>query len=428
MTAGAKSAARQRRRVVVTGMGVISPVGNDVESFWKSVTEGRSGIGPITRFDASAMRTRIAGEVKGYDPHDFFDRRDVRRIDRASQFFLVAAREAMSQAGIVYQAEDEAAVRAGVVFGGGFGGMESFTDEIRTLDRRGHDRVSPTGIPKLIVNISAGMASIEHNLLGPVTCVVTACAASANAIGDAAEIIRRGAADVMLAGGSEAAITDYGIAGFAQARALSDRNEEPERASRPFDANRDGFVMGEGAGAVVLEEREGALARGAAILAEVAGYGMSADAYHITLPRPGGTGAARAIEAAMADAGIGPEQVSYINAHGTSTEANDATETAAIKLALGAEAYRVPVSSTKSMSGHLLGGAGALEAVASILALQRSLIPPTINLENPDPDCDLDYVPNQARGFTGDYALSNSFGFGGHNVTLVFASPTLATQ
>ena len=423
---GERLPAPQRRRVVVTGTGVITPVGNDVESFWKSLAEGRSGIGPITRFDSSGMRTRIAGEVKAYDPEDYFDRRDVRRLDRISQFFLIAAREAMSQAGIAYEPDDEAAPRSGVVFGGGFGGIETFTEEIRTLDQRGPDRVSPTGIPKLIVNISAGLASIEHNFLGPVTCVVTACAASANAIGDAAEIIRRGAADVMLAGGAEATITDYGVAGFAQARALSTRNDEPERACRPFDAERDGFVMGEGGGAIVLEERDRALARGATILGEVIGYGMSADAYHITLPRPGGTGAARAMTAAMADAGIGPGQVSYINAHGTSTEANDATETAAIKLALGEDAYRVPVSSTKSMSGHVLGGAGAIEAVASILALERGLLPPTINLENPDPECDLDYVPNQAREFSGDYALSNSFGFGGHNVTLAFGSSAVA--
>ena len=422
MPAGDSGLGNRRRRVVVTGIGVISPVGNDVDSFWKAISEGRSGIGPITRFDASAMRTRIAGEVKGYDPEDHFDRKEVRRLDRTSQFFMIAAREAIAQSGIAYDPDDEAAARSGVVFGGGFGGMESFTEEIRTLDRRGPDRVSPTGIPKIIINMSAGLVSIEHNFLGPVTCVVTACSASANAIGDAAEIIRRDAADVMLAGGSEAAITEYGIAGFAQARALSSRNDEPERACRPFDADRDGFVMGEGGGALVLEERDRALARGATILAEVLGYGMSADAYHITLPRPGGTGAARAMKSAMDNAGIGSSEVSYINAHGTSTEANDATETAAIKLALGENAYRVPISSTKSMTGHVLGGAGAVEAVASILALERRLIPPTINLETPDPECDLDYVPNLPREFSGDYAMSNSFGFGGHNVTLVFGS------
>ena len=428
MAAGDSVPINHRRRVVVTGMGVISPVGNDVESFWKSITEGRSGIGPITRFDASAMRTRIAGEVKDYDPENYFERKDIRRLDRISQYFLIAAREAFSQAGIAYQPDDEGASRAGVVFGGGFGGMESFVDEIRTLDRRGPERVSPTGIPKIIVNISAGLVSIEHNLLGPVSCVVTACSASANAIGDATEIIRRGAADVMLAGGSEAAITDYGIAGFAQARALSSRNDEPERACRPFDADRDGFVMGEGGGALILEERDRALARGAPIVAEILGYGMSADAYHITLPRPGGTGAARAMKAAMNDAGLEASAISYINAHGTSTEANDATETAAIKIALGDEAYRVPVSSTKSTTGHVLGGAGAVEAVASILALERGLLPPTINLEKPDPECDLDYVPNQARDFSGDYALSNSFGFGGHNVTLALGSARVAKR
>jgi 3-oxoacyl-[acyl-carrier-protein] synthase II len=302
--------------------------------------------------------------------------------------------------------------------------MEAFIEEIRVLDSRGPDRVSPTGIPKIIANMAAGLASIEHNLLGPVSCVVTACSASANAIGDAAEIIRRGAADVMLAGGAEAAITDYAVASFGQSRALSTRNDDPTRASRPFDAGRDGFVMGEGGGAVVLEERERAIARGATMYAEFAGYGMSADAYHITLPRPGGTGAARAMIAAMADAGIGPAEVGYINAHGTSTEANDATETAAIKIAFGEHAYRVPVSSTKSMTGHVLGGAGAVEAIASILAMNRARLPPTINYEVVDPECDLDYVPNEPRDASVDWVMSNSFGFGGHNVALVFKRPS----
>jgi 3-oxoacyl-[acyl-carrier-protein] synthase II len=395
---------------------------------WQSLIEGRSGVGPITRFDAGKMRTRIAAEIKDYEPEEHFERKDVRRLDRYDQYFLVAAREAMKSANLSFLADDEAAARAGVLVGGGFGGMEAFIEEIRTLDQRGPDRVSPTGIPKIIANMSAGLASIEHNLLGPVSCVVTACSASANAIGDAVEIIRRGAADVMLAGGSEAAITDYGIAGFAQARAMSIRNDEPHRASRPFDALRDGFVMGEGGGALVLEDRERAVTRGAPILAEVCGYGMSADAYHITLPRPGGTGAARAMVAAMADAGIEPRQLAYINAHGTSTEANDATETAAIKLALGDAAYEVPVSSTKSMTGHVLGAAGAVEAVVSILALERGILPPTINLENPDPECDLDYVPNRARRASGDYAMSNSFGFGGHNVALVLGSASVANR
>ncbi len=412
-----------RRRVVVTGMGVITPIGSDVESFWSALMAGTSGVGPITRFDASGMRCRIAAEVKDYDPESHFERKEIRRLDPYSQFFLVAARQAMSNAGLEFQPDDEGAARAGVMVGGGFGGMEAFIEEIRVLDTRGPDRVSPTGIPKIIANMAAGLASIEHNLLGPVSCVVTACSASANAIGDAGEIIRRGAADVMLAGGTEAAITDYAVASFGQSRALSTRNDEPARASRPFDAGRDGFVMGEGAGAVVLEEREHALARGARIYAEFGGYGMSADAYHITLPRPGGTGAARAMTAALADAAIGPSDLGYINAHGTSTEANDATETAAIKVALGEHAYRVPISSTKSMTGHVLGGAGAVEAIASILAMERGKLPPTINYEVQDPACDLDYVPNTPREAKVDWVMSNSFGFGGHNVALIFSAP-----
>jgi 3-oxoacyl-[acyl-carrier-protein] synthase II len=415
-----------RRRVVVTGMGVVTPVGNDLETFWQAMVAGRSGIGPITHFDASGYRAKIAGEVKDFDPTEHFEKRDVRRIDPFSQFFLVAGRQALAQAKIAFAPEDPDNERAGVMVGAGFGGMGAFIEEVAVMLERGPDRVSPTGVPKIIANMAAGLASIENNLLGPVSCVVTACSASANAIGDAAELIRRGAADVMLAGGSEAAITTYGVAGFSQSRALSVRNDEPTRASRPFDAERDGFVMGEGGGALVLEDRERALARGADILGEVVGYGMSADAYHITLPRPGGTGAARAMKAAMADASLEPTDISYINAHGTSTEANDATETAAIKIALGEEAYRVPISSTKSMTGHILGGAGAVEAVVSILALNQGILPPTINQETPDPECDLDYVPNKARSFSGDYAMSNSFGFGGHNVALILASQQVA--
>lgn len=413
-----------RRRVVVTGMGVLTPVGNDVESFWASLMSGTSGAGPITRFDPSGMRCQIAAELKDYDAEDHFERKEIRRLDAYNQYFLVAARQAMNDAGLAFSPDDEMAARAGVMVGGGFGGMETFIDEIRVLDARGADRVSPTGIPRIIANMAAGLASIEHKLLGPVSCVVTACSASANAIGDAAEIIRRGAADVMLAGGTEAAITDYAVASFGQSRALSTRNDDPTRASRPFDAGRDGFVMGEGAGALVLEEREGALSRGARVYAEFGGYGMSADAYHITLPRPGGTGAARAMTAAMADADIGPADLGYINAHGTSTEANDATETAAIKIALGEHAYRVPISSTKSMTGHVLGGAGAVEAIASILAMERGKLPPTINYEDPDPECDLDYVPNTPREARVDWVMSNSFGFGGHNVALVFSRPS----
>lgn len=412
---------------MVTGLGVVTPVGNDVESFWSALVAGQSGIGPITHFDASGYRTRIAGEVKGFDPEQHFEKREARRIDPYSQFFMVACRQALAQADIKYGPDDPENASAGVMVGAGFGGMNAFVEEITVLLTRGPDRVSPTGIPKIIANMAAGLVSIEHNLLGPVSCVVTACSASANAIGDAAELVRRGAADVMVAGGAEAAITTYGVAGFNQARALSVRNDEPEKASRPFDAERDGFVMGEGAGAVVLEDRDRAIERGATILGELIGYGMSADAYHITLPRPGGTGAARAMSAAMRDGGLEPADISYINAHGTSTEANDAGETAAIKIAMGeAEAYRVPISSTKSMTGHILGGAGAVEAIVSLLALNREILPPTINQEHPDPECDLDYVANEARSFTGEYAMSNSFGFGGHNVALVVGSERVA--
>jgi 3-oxoacyl-[acyl-carrier-protein] synthase II len=415
--------APERRRVAVTGLGAVTPLGEDPGSTWEGMLAGRSGVGPITLFDTDGYRTTIAAEISGWEPEKHFDRREVRRVDRFSQFFLVAVRQAMEQAGISYLEDDPAAVRAGIVVGAGFGGMGSFIDEIVTLTERGPDRVSPTGVPRVIPNMAAGLASIEHNLLGPVTCVVTACSASANAIGDGAELIRRGAADVVIAGGSEAAITTFGIATFAQARALSTRNDEPQRASRPFDADRDGFVMGEGGAALVLEDMEQARARGATIMAELTGYGMSADAYHITLPRPGGTGAARAMVNAVDDAGLSPADIGYINAHGTSTEANDSTETAAIRIAMGEAAESIPVSSTKSMTGHILGGAGAVEAVACIMALRDQVLPPTINQENPDPDCDLDYVPNVKREATLDHAMSNSFGFGGHNVALIFSRP-----
>ena len=411
----------ERRRVAVTGLGAVTPVGEDVGSTWDAMLSGKSGIGQISLFDTDGYRTTIAGEVRGWEPAKHFDRREVRRLDRFAQFFLVAVRQALAQAGLSFEEDDPAAARAGVVVGAGFGGMGSFIEEIVTLTERGPDRVSPTGVPRVIPNMAAGLASIEHNLLGPVSCVVTACSASANAIGDGAELIRRGAADVVVAGGSEAAITTFGIATFAQARALSSRNDEPERASRPFDADRDGFVMGEGGAALILEDMEKAIDRGAPVLAELTGYGMSADAYHITLPRPGGSGAARAMVNAVEDAGLAPEDIGYINAHGTSTEANDSTETAAIRIAMGAAADTVPVSSTKSMTGHILGGAGAVEAVACIMALRDQVLPPTINYEVPDPECDLDYVPNVKREASLRHAMSNSFGFGGHNVSLVFS-------
>jgi 3-oxoacyl-[acyl-carrier-protein] synthase II len=413
--------APDRRRVAVTGLGAVTPLGEDPGSTWEGMLAGRSGVGPITLFDTAGYRTTIAAEVSGWEPEKHFDKREVRRVDRFAQFFLVAVRQALEQAGISYREDDPAASRACVVVGAGFGGMGSFIDEIVTLTDRGPDRVSPTGVPRVIPNMAAGLASIEHNLLGPVTCVVTACSASANAIGDGAELIRRGAADVVIAGGSEAAITTFGIATFAQARALSTRNDEPQRASRPFDADRDGFVMGEGGAALVLEDMDQAKARGATVLAELTGYGMSADAYHITLPRPGGSGAARAMTNAVEDAGLTPVDIGYINAHGTSTEANDSTETAAIRIAMGAAADSIPISSTKSMTGHILGGAGAVEAVACIMALRDQVLPPTINQETPDPECDLDYVPNAKRAATLDHAMSNSFGFGGHNVSLVFS-------
>ena len=410
-----------RRRVVVTGMGAITPVGLDAASSWAAIKRGTSGIGPITLFDTADYRTKIAGEVSEWDNSLHFERKDARRLDRFSEFFIVASRQAISDAGLDYSGDPEAASRVGVMVGAGFGGMGSFIEEIVTLRDRGPGRVSPTGVPRIIPNMAAGLVSIEHGLTGPVSCVVTACSASANAIGDATELIRRGAADVMVAGGAEAAITTFGVATFAQARALSMRNDDPESASRPFDAERDGFVMGEGGAVLVLESVEHADARGVKPLAEVTGYGMSADAYHITLPRPGGSGAARAMKAAMDDAGLAPEEIGYINAHGTSTLANDSTETAAIRLALGAEADTTPVSSTKSMTGHILGGAGSVEAVFSILALADQVLPPTINYETPDPECDLDYVPNVARELKFDHAMSNSFGFGGHNVSLIFS-------
>ena len=410
-----------RRRVVVTGMEAITPVGLDLDSSWKAVLAGQSGVGPITLFDASDQKVRFAAEVSDWDTSQHFDKKDARRLDRYSEFFLVAARGALADAGLDYGDDEEGAARAGVMVGAGFGGMTSFIEDILVLDERGPGRVSPTGVPKMIPNMAAGLVSIEHNLTGPVSCVVTACSASANAIGDATEIIRRGAADVMVAGGAEASINSYGIATFAQARALSTNNEDPRGASRPFDANRDGFVMGEGGAALVLESLHHARGRGAQILAEVSGYGMSADAYHITLPRPGGMGAARAMSNAIEDAGLGTADIGYINAHGTSTEANDVTETSAIRIALGGDADSTPVSSTKSMTGHVLGGAGAVEAVFSVLALRDQVLPPTINYETADPECDLDYVPNEAREAVFDHAMSNSFGFGGHNVALIFS-------
>jgi 3-oxoacyl-[acyl-carrier-protein] synthase II len=408
------------RRVVVTGLGTVNPIGRDVESFWAAALAGTSGVGQITAFDASGMRCTIAAEVPDFDPEEYIERKEARRLDRYDQFFWAATHQALADSGIQYEEDDPAAARAGVVVGSGIGGMISFQDGVDTMRQRGPDRVSPLAITQIISNMAAGLVSIRYHLYGPNTCTVTACAASANAIGDAAEIIKRGAADVMVAGGAEAPVCEFALSGFSQSRALSTRNDDPEHASRPFDLNRDGFVMGEGAATLVLEEREHALERGARIHAEMVGYGMSADGYHITLPRPGGGGAARAMQNAHDDAGIGPGEIDYVNAHGTSTQANDSTETAAIRTVFGEAAHTVPVSSTKSMTGHLLGGAGALESLVCILAIRDGKVPPTINYETPDPECDLDYVPNEARSVAVRTAMTNSFGFGGHNVSLVF--------
>ena len=411
----------KERRVVVTGMGAITPLGHNVGETWAAAAAGISGIGPITQFDPSNVETTFAGEVRGWDPESVIARREARRLDRSAQLFIGAAQQAVDDAGIDFVRDDEGADRAGVVVGSGLGGMLSFDDQIKVMMRRGADRISPLAVTMIIPNEAAGAASIRFNMRGPVTCVVTACAASANAIGDAAEIIRRGAADVVLAGGAEATICQFGIGSFNKSRALSTRNDDPTGASRPFDLDRDGFVMSEGAACLILEARERAVSRGTRIYGEVLGYGMTSDAYHVTLPRPGGRGAARAMEAALNDAGLRPEQVDYINAHGTSTKANDVTETLAIKLALGEKAARVvPVSSTKSISGHLMGGAGAIESIFCIQAMNLGLIPPTINYNTPDPECDLDYVPNEAREAQVEYAMTNSFGFGGHNVSLIF--------
>ena len=407
-----------RKRVVVTGLGAITPIGNTLTEYWEGLLSGRNGIGPITLFDASRHACRIAGEVKGYDPHEYLDRKEAKRMDRFAQFAVSASKQAIADAQFVIN--DLNAEQVGVMIGTGIGGLKVLEDQQEIYLTRGPDRCSPFMIPMMIGNMAAGLTAIHIGAKGPNSCSVTACAAGSNAVGDAYRLIQRGYAQAMICGGTEAAITPLGLAGFAAARALSTRNDDPAHACRPFDRDRDGFVMGEGAGILLLEELEHALSRGARIYAEMIGYGMTCDAYHMTSPVPGGEGAATAMQLAMKDAGITPDQVSYVNAHGTSTPANDVTETAAIKRALGESAYQIPVSSTKSMTGHLLGGSGGIEAVATALAIANDKIPPTINLENPDPGCDLDYVPGSSRAQKVDVALSNSFGFGGHNVTLVF--------
>jgi 3-oxoacyl-[acyl-carrier-protein] synthase II len=411
-----------RRRVVVTGLGTVNPLANNVDDFWKALLEGRSGAGPITLFDGSELTTQFAAEVKDFDSELYMPRRASRRLDRSTMLFWAATHQAMADAGLSYEDGDPVGYRAGVVCGTGIGGIGTTQQQMAVLAERGPGRVSPLAIPMIMSNQAAGAVSIDFHLAGPSTCTVTACAASANAIGDAAEIIRRGVTDVMVAGGMEGSVTEFAMGGFNSMKALSTRNDDPERASRPFDKDRDGFLLGEGAGSLILESYEHATDRGAEIYGEILGYGMSADSYHITLPRPGGGGAARAMQGALDDAHVDASSVGYINAHGTSTPANDVTETLAIKSVFGDYAYRLPVSSTKSMTGHLLGGAGAVEAVISMKALAEGVLPPTINYTTPDPECDLDYVPNEARDVKVDRILSNSFGFGGHNVSLLFGS------
>jgi 3-oxoacyl-[acyl-carrier-protein] synthase II len=406
------------KRVVVTGLGAITPIGNTLTEYWDGLISSRNGIGPITLFDASRHDCRIAGEVKGFDPHDFLERKDAKRMDRFAQFAVAASKQALTDAQFVIN--DLNAEQVGVIIGTGIGGLKVLEDQEEVYLTKGPDRCSPFMIPMMIANMAAGLTAIHTGAKGPNSCSVTACAAGSNAIGDAFRFIQRGYAQAMICGGTEAAVTPLSVAGFAAARALSTRNDDPAHACRPFDQGRDGFVMGEGAGILVLEELEHALARGARIYGEIVGYGMTCDAYHMTSPVPGGEGAARAISLALKDAGLTPDQVNYINAHGTSTPANDSTETAAIKKALGDYARQVTISSTKSMTGHLLGGSGGIEAVATVMAIANDRVPPTINLENPDPECDLDYIPHHSREQVVNVALSNSFGFGGHNVTLAF--------
>ena len=406
----------------ITGAGVVSPLGNTLPEFWEHLIQGQSGAGPITRFDASAYETRFACEVKGFTTDGFIDRKDAKRMDRFVQFAVTASHEAIRRAELNMEAIDRA--RAGVIIGSGIGGMETFEEQHSVLLQKGPRRVSPFFIPMMIVDMAAGQVSIQLGLKGPNFSTVSACASGAHAIGEALRLIRAGDADVILAGGSESTITPMAMAGFGSSRALSTRNDDPTRASRPFDLDRDGFVIGEGAAVLVLEREEHARRRGAEPLCELAGYGASGDAYHMTAPCVDGEGAARAMERALDDAGLSPEEVQHINAHGTSTPAGDPAEVAAIKRVFGEHARRLMVSSTKSMTGHLLGAAGGLEAAVTAMTLARGIVPPTINLERPDPTCDLDFVPNQARTHRVTAALSNSFGFGGHNVTLAVRAVT----
>ena len=410
--------AESSRRVVITGLGAVTPIGNTVATYWAGLQSGANGVAPITLFDASKHACRFAAEVKDFDPSGVLDPKETKRWDRFCQFGVVAAKEALAHSGL--EINDANRQRIGVIIGSGVGGLLTMETQAHVLEGKGPGRVSPFTVPMMIPNMATGLAAIALGAQGPSSAVATACAAGSNAIGDAFRLLQQGHADAMVCGGAESAITPLGVAGFASAKALSFRNDDPATASRPFDAERDGFVIGEGAGILVLETLEHAQARGADILGEVVGYGMTCDAHHITSPIPGGLGGARAMSLALSDAGLKADDIDYVNAHGTSTPANDSNETAAIKTALGERAKAIPVSSTKSMTGHLLGGSGGIEAVAAVLALQNGVVPPTINHQNPDPACDLDVVPNQAREQIISTALSNSFGFGGHNVCLAF--------
>jgi 3-oxoacyl-[acyl-carrier-protein] synthase II len=407
-----------RKRVVVTGVGMITPLGVGVDSSWDNLIEGRPGISKITQFDASSFPTQIAGEVKSFNPGDYIEFKEIKKMDRFIHFAIAAASMAVNDAGLKITAET--AERTGVIVGSGIGGLHAIEHYHSVYVEKGVRKISPFFIPMLIVNLASGQISIKFGARGPNSAVATACATGSHSIGDSFRIIQRGEADAMIAGGTEAVITPLGIGGFNAMKALSTRNEEPEKASRPFDAERDGFVMGEGAGIVILEDLEGAKNRGARIYAEIVGYGMTADAYHITAPSPGGEGAARCMKMALKDGSASPSEVDYINAHGTSTKYGDEIETTAIKTVFGEHSRKVSVSSTKSMTGHLLGAAGGVEAVVTVLSIYNDMVPPTINLDNPDPECDLDYVPHKARNMAVNYALTNSFGFGGTNACLLF--------
>ena len=414
---GQRTGGAAMREVVVTGLGMVTPVGLSVDDTWRAILAGTSGIGPITRFDTAGFDTHFAAEVKGFDPQRYMDHRLARRTDRYAQFGIAAAMQAVADAGLTVDEQNR--TRIGVLIGSGIGGIETLSNAVTTLNARGPQRVSPLAVPMFIPDMASGQVAIMLGACGPNFATVSACSSSGHALGEAAEIIRRGQADVMVAGGADASIVPVSVAAFNSMHALSTRNEEPQSASRPFDATRDGFVLGEGAAVLILEAAEAARARGAGVLARLAGYGSSDDAYHITAPSPQGRGAAEAMRMALCQAGLAPEAVQYINAHGTSTDVGDKAETDAIKEVFGEHARRVMVSSTKSMIGHTLGAAGALEAAFCILAMRDGIVPPTMHLTQPDPECDLDYVPNQARRAELAVTMSNSFGFGGHNVSLL---------